>query len=182
MLDCCMAKITLFGLAGTGTSTTGKALAARLGYQCVSSGNLAREEAKGLGMTISEWGEAGKKDPKFDGNLDKRIELFGKENKDFVVESWLAWHFIPDSIKIKLDCDFDVRIGRIAHRDRQSTEEAKVVTTNREKSNAERYRAYYGIENFSSNEHFDLVVDTTKTPVTQVVEQIEQYLRNNNLI
>jgi cytidylate kinase len=171
-----MAKITLFGLAGTGTSTTGKALASQLGYPFMSSGNLARQEAKELGMTIYERGEAAKKDPKYDMDLDKRVELYGKEHENLVFDSWLAWHFIPDSIKIKLTCDFNVRIARVARRDGTDLEDAKKLTLVREAGNAERYSRYYAISDFSSDDHFDLILDTTSTPVSEIVARILEFI------
>jgi cytidylate kinase len=41
-------KITIFGLAGSGTSTIGKLLCEKLGYKFMSSGNIMRSWAKEL--------------------------------------------------------------------------------------------------------------------------------------
>jgi CMP/dCMP kinase len=171
-----MAKITLFGKAGTGTSTTGKALAEKLNYSFLSSGNLYRDEAKKMGISIYEMGELAKFDPKFDKLIDERVEEYGKNNDNFVVESWLAWHFIPDSIKIKLDCDFEERVKRVARRDGQEVDIVRELTKNREKTNAERYLTYYNISDFSDDSHFDLVLDTTHTPVFELVEKIKAFV------
>jgi len=96
-----MAKITIFGLAGTGTTSAGKMLAEKLGYQFVSSGNMFRDMANENGMTLNEFEEATNKDSKYDDALDQKIKEFGEKNDNFIVESRLAWHFIPDSLKIK---------------------------------------------------------------------------------
>src|SRR3989304_2879763 len=163
-----MAKITIFGLAGTGTTSAGKMLAGKLGYQFLSTGYIFRDMAKENGMTLNKFEEATNKNPKYDNQLDQRIKEFGEKNDNFVVESRLAWHFIPDSIKIKLECDFETRVKRVAARDKISFEEAREHTEFREKMIAERYRKYYGITDFT-DEKFDLVIDTANIDVEAVV-------------
>lgn len=171
-----MAKITIFGLAGTGTSTTGKALALKLKYDFTSSGNLAREDAHERGLSIYEWGQLAKADPSLDMRLDKKIEEFGKEHPDCVVESRLAWHFIPDSIKVKLTCEIKTRLERVSRRDNVSIDEAGKSLGLREKADEERFNQYYGIPHSFADEHFDLILDTTSTPVVEIVTAIEKFI------
>jgi len=171
-----MAKITIFGLAGTGTTSAGKMLAEKLGYQFVSSGNMFRDMANENGMTLNEFEEATNKDSKYDDALDQKIKEFGEKNDNFIVESRLAWHFIPDSLKIKLVCGFNERIRRVAEREKISFEEAKEHNEFRDKKIAERYEKYYGIKDFNDGK-FDLVIDTTKTSIQDVTLKIEEYLR-----
>lgn len=173
-----MAKITIFGLAGTGTTSAGKALAEKLGYLFVSSGNIFREMARENGMTLKELEEISKTDPRHDNKLDRRMKEFGEANDNFIVESRLAWHFIPDSVKIKLFCDFDTRIRRIASRDGISFEEAREHTQHREDAIFERYEKYYGMTDFG-DKNFDMVIDTTNTPIDGVVEKIAATLGSN---
>src|SRR3990167_6197859 len=170
-----MAKITIFGLAGTGTTSAGKILASKLGYQFVSSGNMFREMAKENEMTLNEFEEATNRDEKFDNELDQKIKEFGEKNDNFIVESRLAWHFIPESIKVKLICDFDERIKRVATRDKISFKEAREHNEFRDKKIAERYSKYYGIKNFD-DKNFDLVIDTTSIAIPDVVGKISNFL------
>lgn len=176
-----MAKVTIFGLAGTGTSTVGKMLAEKLQYKFISSGDIFRKKAKDSGITLPELHERIKNDPEFDKRVDEEIKKFGKENNNFVVESRLAWYFIPDSVKVKLDCGFEVRTKRLAERDNLSYEAAKEHIETREKRDAARYKNFYDIGDIGSDEHFDLVIDATKIPPEKVVEQIEGYLQNERL-
>ncbi len=171
-----MAKITIFGLAGTGTTSAGKMLAEKLGYQFVSSGHMFRKMAEENGMSLNEFEELTNKDPKFDNELDEKIKEFGEKNNNFIVESRLAWHFIPDSLKVKLICDFDERIKRVATRDNLSFEEAREHNEFRDKKIAERYAKYYSIKDFSDDK-FDLVIDTTTTSIQDVALKIGEYLR-----
>lgn len=172
-----MPKVTIFGLAGTGTSTVGKMLAERLKYKFVSSGDFYRQKAKNMGLTLLEFNELTSKDSKYDKELDQEIKKFGETNNNFVIESRLAWFFIPDSIKIKLDCNFDVRAERLAARDSISLKAAEEHITSRENFDAVRYKNYYGIASLDADEHFDFVLDTADIPPEQVTENILDYLK-----
>ncbi|OGF83055.1 hypothetical protein A3B18_02590 [Candidatus Giovannonibacteria bacterium RIFCSPLOWO2_01_FULL_46_13] len=176
-----MAKITIFGLAGTGTSSTGKMLAEKLGYTFMSSGNMFRKMAEETNHTLKELEELSKKESKYDIELDQKIKKFGEENNNFIVESRLAWYFIPDSLKIKLTCDFDARIERIANREGISAQEAKEHTIHREEAIFERYARYYGITDFSDDK-FDLVINNTDIPLSGVVEKIENFIKSSSLL
>lgn len=174
-----MAKITIFGLVGTGTSSVGKMLVQKTGFTYFSSGSIFREMASELGLDLLAFHALCDTDSKYDFELDGRMKKFGIENDNFVVESRLGWYFIPDSIKIKLVCDFDERVKRAAGRDRMSVEEAKEATIKREAYEANRYADLYNITDLAPDAMFDLVIDTTTTPVEQIVEKILTYLRAN---
>jgi cytidylate kinase len=177
-----MAKITIFGLAGTGKTTTGKLLCETLGYKYMSTGNIFRAKAEELGLSLADFEELCQKDSKYDIELDKMVEDYGKTEDDFVFESRLAWHFIPDSYKIKLDCPFDVRVARVAERENKDVHVAEQETLHREEKIRTRYDEYYGIKNFDADENFDLVVDTQINNAESVKEIILFELKNKNLI
>lgn len=171
-----MPKITIFGLAGAGTSTVGKALAERLGYKFVSSGEIFRKKAADMGLELHKFHTLAEKNDKFDKELDKEIEKFGKENDDFVVESRLAWFFIPDSIKIKLFCEFNECVRRVAERDEISVEEARERVTSRENTDSLRYKNFYGINDINDDKHFDLIIDTSAIAPQEIVNRITAYI------
>lgn len=174
-----MAKITVFGLAGTGTSSAGKLLAERLNYRFVSSGGMFRSRAKELGLSLPEFGALCEREPEHDKALDQEIKYIGETTDNLVVESRLAWYFIPDSVKIKFVCDFAERARRLAQRDGGTAEEAGEAAKIREASERERYQNYYGLTDFTDDSHFDLIIDTTTTPNVDVVEKILTYLRTD---
>lgn len=171
-----MVKISLFGLAGTGTSSVGKFLADKRKYQFISSGNIFREMATEHKMDLYKFGKLCEKEPKIDMELDKRVEKFGKTNDDFIIDSRLAWHFIPDSIKVKLVCNDEVRMKRVSERDEISLEDAKKKTIEREISEKTRYFNYYKIKNYSDDKHFDLIIDTTNISIEEVSRKIEVFV------
>ncbi len=171
-----MVKISLFGLAGTGTSSVGKVLAEKRGYIFYSSGNIFREMASERGLDLYKFGKLCEKEPQIDMELDKRVEKFGKTNDDFIIDSRLAWHFIPDSIKIKLSCTDEIRIKRVSERDEISFIDAKKKTVEREISEKTRYYNYYKIKDYTDDKHFDLVIDTSDISIEEVSRKIEVFV------
>ena len=172
-----MAKISIFGFAGTGKTTAGRLLAEKLSYRYISTGNMFRDKALALGINLQELEERSKKDEKFDKELDYDTEIFGKANNDFVIESRLAWHFIPDSYKIMLSCDFDTRIKRIAAREGKDFALVAQETRAREDAIKERYAKYYNIVEVDNPKNFDLMIDTTAIPPDEIVQKIINTLK-----
>jgi len=177
-----MAKITIFGLAGTGKTTAGKMLAEKLGYKYMSTGNIFRSYADELGLTLNEFEEVAHTTKDYDVRLDNEVAEYGKTNNNFVFESRLAWHFVPDSFKISLTCDFNERVQRIANREEKSFEKVKEETIHREESITKRYKDYYNIENFSDKSNFNFIVDTKINNAEKVVEIIFEELKNRGLV
>jgi cytidylate kinase len=176
-----MAKITIFGLAGTGKSSTAKGLATKLGYTYKSTGNMYREVAEELGMTLNELERASMTDDSYDRKLDTRTTEYGKDNDNFIFESRLAWHFIPDSFKIMLVCDETERMQRVANREGKSFEQVKQETLERESLIYKRYKEYYGIENINDEKNYDFIVDTHSNNLEQVAALILAELAKRNL-
>ena len=177
-----MAKITIFGLAGTGKTTAGKMLAEKLGYEYMSTGNMYRGYAKELNLTLNEFEEVANQTKEYDIRLDDEVAEYGKTHDNFVFESRLAWHFIPDSFKINLVCDFDERNKRIASRENKSFEQVKEETLHREEIVQKKYEDYYGIKNYSDPANFDFAVDTGPNNAEKVVEIILAELKKRKLI
>lgn len=173
-----MVKITIFGLAGSGTSSVGKLFASRNNLKFISTGDMFRQMAVEHGFEFYEFSKLCKTDSKYDIELDKRVIEFGKTNDNFIVESRLAWHFISDSIKIKIDCNFDERVRRVAERDEISINDAKEKTLNREQYELDRYSGFYNIKDYSNNLNFDFIVDSTSNDIKEVTKKIEIFLKN----
>ena len=176
-----MAKITIFGLSGTGKTSTGKDLAKKLGYEFQSTGNMFRAQAMDLGLTLGELEEISKKNKKYDIELDKKVEDYGKTHDNFIFESRLAWYFIPDSFKVHLVCVLEDRLQRVASREGKDFETVRKETEHRENAIFERYKNYYGIEDVSDPSHFDLEIDTTVNNMEKVVEIIFNALTEKNI-
>lgn len=172
-----MSKITIFGLAGTGKTTTAKMIAKKLNCEFVSTGNIFRKIAEDMGLTLGEFEELTKSDEKYDRELDEiRVTEYGKNNKNFVMESRLAWYFIPDSIKIHLYCDEDERLRRVAQREHKDIQIVRQETEHRESTIFGKYKKLYGIEDINNPNNFDLNIDTTHNNASKVVEIILDFI------
>jgi len=178
-------KITIGGLAGTGTSTIGRMLAHEYAHTFYSGGNLFRKAAEEHGMTMEKFDEHMKDHPAFDKEIDLLQEEIGKEHKDFILESRLGWYFVPDAHKIKLVCDEDVRIKRIVDskgKDRIAYEEEDFETTRkktlgREETHRARIETLYGIKDLADDAHYDVIIDTTSKTPEEIIKEIQRYIK-----
>lgn len=178
-----MAKITLFGMAGTGKGTIRDLLKQKLGYdKSFSCGDFERQVAEKKGMTLLEIDRLAKTDSSIDMEQDKVMAEFGKNNDNFIVEGRLAWYFIPDSFKVALLCDFDGRVKRIANREGKETAVVEAETHEREKAITERFEKYYNITDFQNPANFDLSIDTTHLTPEEIADQIISVLKDRGLI
>ena len=173
-------KITIFGMAGTGTSSVGKMLAEKLNYPFISGGDIARMTASELNMTVNDIDILSKTDKKYDLLRDERLKKFGKEHLDCVIEARLGWYNVPDSFKIKLTCPDDVRIKRIMNREKKTYEQVWSETIERENAVRERFKAYYNMDfdKETGDSNFDLVIDSSKYGIEQIVEIIKNAIYN----
>lgn len=173
-----MAKLTLFGVAGTGKSTLAELFAKRNGYEFMSTGNIFREMGKEKAMNVYEFNKYCETHPEQDKILDERVKKYGQEHNNFIFESRLAWFFIPDSIKIKLICDIDERVRRVSQRDLDNLEEVKLKTIKREESEKTRYKELYNIDDYTKDSNYDLILDSTNKSPEILCKEIEEYLKS----
>lgn len=174
--------ITIAGKVGSGKSTTAKKLAQELGYEHYSSGDFARAVAKKHGMTITEWNKHAEEHPELDHEIDNENKKMA-EKDDVVIDSRLAFHFIPESFKVFLTLDTRIAAERIysdldaTHRQEehraQSIEEMAHDLDIRSASEVKRYQDLYNL-NHQDLSHFDLVIDTglSENTIEAVVQKI----------
>jgi CMP/dCMP kinase len=176
-------KITIFGNPGTGKSTVGKLLASKLGYAYMSSGNMFRDMGAALGMTVYEIDVLSQTDPQYDIKLDQMVAEYGRTHNDFVFESRLAWHFIPDSTKIQLFTNEEVAAQRVAERDQITVEKAKENNTLRISTYIARYpKTYPDVHYPPTNGDFDLSIDVTHPLPEAIVDEIISWLKSRGFV
>ncbi len=173
--------ITVSGKPGSGKSTIGKLLAARLGVDHLSAGDFMRQLAAERNLTVLELSEVAEADAGIDREIDQRSARFGEIESDLVIDARLAWHFIPAAIKVFLDVSLDVAAERIFEAGRKAEREnIDLATTRRNieertRSESSRYLDYYGVD-YLDLAHYDLVVDTSHVTVEQIVDRILDYV------
>lgn len=177
--------ITLSGLPGAGKSSTADLVAEMLGYRRFSSGDFMRAIAKKHDVSLDEINRMAENDKTYDREVDEMVRETGKKS-NIVIDSRLAFHWIPDSFKVFLKVDphaaaertfIHIReVGR-AQQDAQSLEEVYEKLVARIESENKRYEELYGV-NYSDETQYDFAIDTGKFPLEEVVRQIvEAYNR-----
>ena len=161
--------ITIAGKLGSGKSSTAKKLATMLCLHHFSSGDFLRKVAEERGMSIKDLMIAAESDPQIDRDIDAVLQAKAHED-NLIIDSRLAFHWIPDSFKVYLDINPDVAAQRMfydleTNESRQKSEhslnleEMKKNMIERHESDVKRYQSLYNI-NHTDHAHFDLVIDT----------------------
>ena len=174
-----MNKITITGDLGSGKSVVSKLLCAATGFDYVSTGQIQRQLAQEMGLDTLEMNRRADTDPSIDQRIDGIFAALGHDPNGYVVDSRLAWFFLPLSFKVYLQTDPAESARRILHDpDRKSemyetAEEALTKIRARKQSENERFWVKYGAD-CSNLQLFDVVVDTTRRTPHQVAALIIQ--------
>ncbi len=172
--------ITISGLHGTGKSTIGKLIAQRMNLKYYSTGQAFRDLAQEMKMTLEEFTDYVEENPDVDKKLDiKIIEIARKGN--IIIDSQLS-AYILDSIaqfKVLLTCPLELRVKRMAERDKTSYEDKLSETIMREESEMERFRKLYRID-LNNVKIYNLILETENLTVEEIVEKIVGLLKNQN--
>lgn len=173
--------ITIAGRPGSGKSSTAKNVAAKLGYKHFSSGDFFRSLAKEMGADVLQANLSAEGNYEIDHLVDARLQEMNDSEDNLVVDSRIAWHWMPDSFKVFLDLDLEVAATRIlkALEERKEVNEdipidakayAKVLK-DRLASENRRYESLYKI-NPGDLTNYDLVIDTNKNNLKEVIDII----------
>ena len=173
--------VTLSGDIGGGKSSVARMLAAALGFELISAGGLQREIAASMGLTTLQLNEWSAKDRSVDDKIDSHTKTLGETSDHIIVDSRLAWHFIPDAYKVFLSVDPLVGAERVFEASRSdefhgSLAEALDNNLSRTRLEAVRYHTLYGIE-LRDYRNYDLVVDTSFASPQDVAATIEAGFR-----
>jgi len=157
--------ISITGDLGSGKSTVSNLLQKRLGYDYVYTGKIQREIAKRHNMNTLELNKYSETHPEIDEEIDTTFKLLNDSNH-LIVDSRLAWFFIPKSFKIFLKTDIEVSAQRISSDMWRETEnyisqdEAIDKIVARKESEIKRYLNLYGVD-CTDLSNFDLIIDTS---------------------
>jgi len=173
--------ITICGGLGSGKSTAAKGVSQALGFKHFSSGDFFRQVGLELGLSVTETNKRAEIDPKIDEMMDEKLRGMRNHEK-VVIDSRTAYHWIPESFKVYLDLPVEIAKNRILNslkEDKLRQESEKVSTieevykkmTERFESEQKRYWDLYKINNADKN-NFDLVIDTDKNNLEQVINII----------
>lgn len=158
-------QITVSGFPGSGTTTISRLLAECYDLEMVSSGEIFRKMAKERGLSLAEFGALAERDPSIDLDIDKNQKSIIQSRENIILESRLAGHMAEgrsDVLKVWIKAPLLTRVRRIQRREKSiSFDEELNKTAEREKSEALRYKNYYGID-IKDLSIYDIVIDSEK--------------------
>ncbi|MHA1268726.1 MAG: (d)CMP kinase [Candidatus Helarchaeota archaeon] len=162
--------ITIGGLHGVGKTTIGKILCKYYNLNYYSAGIYFREMASKKNMTCSEFNEYAYNHPEIDHKIDEMtLNLAKKEDivLDGAITAWIAQDLNP--FKIFLMAPLDIRIKRIAERDKISFDEAMNSTISREKHEQDRFKKLYNID-INDFSIYDLAINTYTFTIDSIIK------------
>ena len=169
-------KISLAGDLGSGKSTVGRLLAEKLGAEMYSTGTIQREIATKMGMTTLELNKYSETHPEIDNMIDDGLRALNEREISVVIDSRMAWHFVPSSFSVYMSADPKIAAARIMNAGRESEpfaseEEAVRSISERRKSEQARYMQLYGVD-IKDLRNYDFATDTPAIPPETVAARI----------
>jgi len=180
--------ITLGGLPGGGKSTVKALLEKELSWSSFSTGDYMRSLAKERGMTFDEFNAHIAEHKADDELIDKELQRIEAEEDHMIVDSHLAFHFVPSAFKVFLNISLSESARRIyADSDRESRksvgdtmssiDEAKQRIEARIENHNDRYKRHYGISPYEVDQ-YDLVINTEDYNPEEVASIILEAYKN----
>ena len=178
--------ITITGKPCSGKGTVAKEFCKTHNFEYMCTGDMFRSYAKQFGYdNILTFQEEDPRIKQIDKLVDDNTINIGKtrSNENIVIDSRMAWHFIPNSFKVFIDVSDEIAGKRLLNANRE-TEQTKTLTEaiNSLKSrwNIEnsRYMELYQTNNLNPN-NYDLIVDSSNLTPEQVMNIVyEKYLEH----
>ena len=182
--------ITISGDLGSGKSVVADAAAKKYNLKRYSAGDFVREMAKEKGVSLLELNKMAEKDPSIDKEIDERTKKLAEKEDNFVIDSRIAFHFIPNAVKIHMKVDPAESARRIILRkqageeDETELEETKKHVIERKRSEQERYKKYYEID-VEDESQYDIVFDTTHTKcqegIDAILDLLDKFIKEHNI-
>jgi len=166
-------RITISGLAGSGTTTVAKLLSKELSLELISAGEMFRAIAKEKNLRLGQFNKLAENDDGFDRWIDKKQGEEALKRENVIVEGRLSGFFVPTAdLKVWLKAPIEIRARRVAGRESIAYEEALSAMKSREQSEHKRYEQYYGI-NLDDLSIYDLVIDSSRRRENEIVRMIK---------
>jgi cytidylate kinase len=173
--------ITLGGDPGSGKSVIGKAISDKLNLKQYSAGGFMRQIAEERGMPLEKLLKIAESDFSIDTEVDDMVKELAKKEDNFLLDSRIAFHFIPKAIKVFLKTDTKKAAERIwrdiQNKKRQteahfkSLEEVHQSVIARQESEKARYKKYYNLNHLDMS-NYDIVIDATNMSVQEEIDSL----------
>ena len=175
--------ITIMGDLGSGKTSVGKILKKMTNYKFLSTGTIQREIADKYKMTTLELNQYSESHPEIDQEIDSVFKSLRFTNEKLIIDSRMAWHFIPNSFKVYLRLDNKTAAQRIMHDlhrknepDCTKMEDMIKNLIDRKASEVRRFKKIYGVDCTDLN-NFDKVINTAGLRPNEVANLIYNHTR-----
>ncbi|MFT5831819.1 MAG: cytidylate kinase [Candidatus Paceibacteria bacterium] len=179
--------ITIAGKPGSGKSTTSKALAQTLELKHFSSGDFFRAIGKERGIDVFQTNLVAESEKEIDELVDQKLRDLGADEDNMIIDSRMAWHWMPYSFRVYLDLDLEIAAKRIFHTLDAERLEAEHIPDTPDKyaeqlqqrldSESKRYMNLYNANPYEPS-NYDLVVDSANNNPLEVQEIITEAYNN----
>ncbi len=169
--------IVMSGDIGSGKSSVATALKQLTGYDIIGTGTIQRAIAKKRGVTTLELNKISQTDRSIDDEIDSYVVELGKTQDRLILDSRLAWHFIPPAFKVFLAVDPVVGAERVFQASRNDENNPSLEATlennlKRQFIEDQRFHKLYNV-NFRKYGNYDLIIDTSFTTPEVIARKIK---------
>jgi CMP/dCMP kinase len=169
--------IVMSGDIGSGKSSVATALKQITGYDIIGTGTIQRAIAKRRGVTTLELNKISQTDRSIDDEIDSYVIELGKTQDHLILDSRLAWHFIPTAFKVFLSVDPVVGAERVFYASRNDENNPTLEATlennlKRQAIEDQRFHKLYDV-NFRKYRNYDLIIDTSFTSPEAIARKIK---------
>lgn len=176
-------KISISGDLGSGKTVLARKISEKTGIPIISVGGIQRKLAQKYGMDTTTFNKYMETHPEIDLECDNMVSEYGRSSEPLILDSRLAWHFVPHSLKIHLICNKTIAAERI-FKDRvrenekyNNVEETYKSMVERRKSEVKRFKQQYGVDIDDLN-NYDVVIDTSFLTPDEVFERAWEAIDN----
>ena len=169
--------IVMSGDIGSGKSSVATALKQLTGFDVIGTGTIQRAIATRRGLTTLELNTISQTDRSIDDEIDSYVVELGKTQDRLILDSRLAWHFIPEAFKVFLAVDPVVGAERVFHASRNDENNPSLEATlennlKRQAIEDQRFHKLYNV-NFRKYGNYDLIIDTSYTSPEIIARKIK---------
>jgi cytidylate kinase len=169
--------IVMSGDIGGGKSSVATALKQLTNFDIIGTGTIQRAIATKRGLTTLELNKISQTDRSIDDEIDSYVIELGKTQDNLILDSRLAWHFIPTAFKVFLSVDPVVGAKRVfgALRNDEKNPSLDVTLQNnlkRQTIEDQRFNKLYNIH-FRKYSNYDLIIDTSYSSPETIAKKIK---------
>lgn len=176
--------IVISGPPGSGSSKTSLLLAKKLGLNYFSTGDLFKSYSRQRkNRALDIWNSNFGKNKEFHRNLDEYQKEKAKK-RNIVICGKLSIFLLKDlaDFKVWIDAPLKVRADRVAKREGISLIKAIEQIKEREEIERIEWKKIYKFDYFDSKQFADLVIDSSKKSVEEIIEEILKAMKSKRLI